>query len=78
MKPSEQQIREATHAIWYAHPSGVSTFSVCPCGQGPARGGRMCDKCAEEALAKLVGPTHAADYHKAVKHIRQLESEMVS
>ena len=38
----------------------------------------MCAKCAEEALAKLVGPTRAADYHKAVKHIRQLESEMVS
>jgi hypothetical protein len=38
----------------------------------------MCAKCAEEALAKLVGQTHAEDYHKAVKHIRQLESEMVS
>lgn len=38
----------------------------------------MCAKCAEKALAKLVGPNHAADYHKAVKHLRQLESEMVS
>ena len=74
----EYEIRVAMRDLSYCHPAAPATFSDCPCGEGPARGGRMCAKCAEKALAKLVGPTHAADYHKAVKHIRQLESEMVS
>ena len=69
-----QQLLEARHAVWRNLPNGPTTFSQCACGRGRGRGGGPCLKCAEEALAKLVGEVEAAAYVAAVRRVRDLES----
>lgn len=75
----EPALYEARAALWYAHPSGVSTFSACSnkdCDKG-ARGGRLCSDHAEAALAKIIGGEPASKYHSAIRHLRQLERQQI-
>ena len=68
-----QQLLDARHAVWRNLPNGPTTFSQCACGRGRGRGGGPCLKCAEEALAKLVGNEVAAAYVATARRVRDLE-----
>ena len=68
-----QQLLEARRLVWRNLPNGPTTFSQCACGRGRGRGGGPCLKCAEEALAKLVGNDDAAAYVATVRRVRDLE-----
>jgi hypothetical protein len=69
-----KQLLDARSDIWRNLPSGPTSFSRCECGRGNGRGGGPCIKCAEEALAKLVGEAEAAAYVATVRRVRDLES----
>ena len=70
-----QHLLEARRLVWRNLPNGPTTFSQCACGRGRGRGGGPCLKCAEEALAKVVGNVEAAAYVAAVRLVRDMESE---
>lgn len=70
-----QQLLEARRLVWRNLPNGPTTFSQCACGRGRGRGGGPCLKCAEEALAKLVGDEVAAAYVATARRVRDMESE---
>ena len=70
-----QQLLDARRIVWRNLPNGPSTFSQCACGRGRGRGGGPCLKCAEEALAKLVGGEVAAAYVATARRVRDMESE---
>lgn len=72
MTPYEQ-LRNARHDIWRNLPNRPTTFSRCECDRGNGRGGGPCIKCAEDALAKLVGEVEAAAYVATVRRVRDLE-----
>lgn len=67
------------HKLWRGHPNWPSTFSKCPTErcQNLGRGGDFCTDCTEEALAFLVGPELAREYHGTVKAARRLERRMI-
>lgn len=69
-----RRLLDARSKIWRNLPNGPTTFSRCECDRGNGRGGGPCIKCAEEALAKLVGDTEAAAYVATVRRVRDLES----
>ena len=68
-----QHLLEARRLVWRNLPNGPTTFSQCACGRGRGRGGGPCLKCAEEALAKLVGNEVAAAYVATARRVRDLE-----
>lgn len=75
----EYDIRQAMHKIWYNLPTCDSTISECStegCKES-ARGGGICLKCAEKALAELTDKHHAEAYVMLVKAIRRLEGDIV-
>lgn len=78
---SEEKLRHIMHDLWYQHPQGASTFSMCGnykkngC-KSDGRGGRPCADCVEEELAKLVGDENADKYHILICDIRELECIM--
>ena len=77
MTTKQQKIQAARADLWYAIPSGVTTFSPCPCGRGGARGGRFCVSCAEEELAYFIGNDDACKYSALIKQLRQMEGKML-
>ncbi len=77
---SEANYHDAKNALWYAHPSGVTTFGVCSvhgCTKG-ARVGALCGEHAEAKLAAVVGAEMAGQYHSAIDLLRGIEAEMQS
>ena len=75
----EPALYEARAALWYAHPSGVSTFSACShpdCTKG-ARGGRLCASHAKAALSAVIGREAAVQYHSAIRRLRMLERQQI-
>lgn len=75
----EPALYDARAALWYAHPSGVSTFSACSrkgCTNS-ARGGRICSAHAEADLAAVVGEELAKEYADTIKKLRQIESSQI-
>jgi len=73
----EPALYEARAAVWYAHPSGVTTFSQCSCpdcAKGE-RGGRLCPDHAEARIAVIIGPEPASQYASAIRRLRLLERQ---
>ena len=56
--------------LLHQYPRWPSTFSTCQqCGEHPARGGWECPYCIEREMAKLIGPTDAANIHAMVRQL---------
>jgi len=75
----EPALYDARAALWYAHPSGVTTFSQCSqkdCTKG-ARGGRLCAEHAESGLAAVIGVEPANEYAVEIRRLRQLERDQI-
>lgn len=75
----EPALYDARHALHYAIPKGVTTFSACSvegCTKS-ARGGRLCASHAEAQLAAIIGVEPANEYAVALRRLRTLENEQI-